>query len=753
MIEKISENTFHLSTENTSYVICITGTGHAEHIYYGKRLRDVQGSLSALREKRYILSRAASAIQEEDGAIDLNDSLLEFSTEGKGDYRTPLVAASWGPYEERTIDLRFKEARIGQGVKPSLSSLPIAKNRSGDAETLELVFDDRRSGMRLTALYTVFPSLDAITRRTIAENRGTDDITLRSVASAQLDFRSSDMSVTTIGGTWLREAARQERKIEQGTMISESRCGSSSADANPGFALMDSRGGCYLCNLIYSGPHRASFTLTGKGLTHIVWGINPDMFSWKLSKGGKFESPEAVMTYSSEGQKDASDRMHAFVRSAICRGEWAERMRPLMLNTWESVYYNASENKILEMAKGAKEIGLEGLIVGDGWFGARRSERTSLGDWYVNTMKFPSGLFDLAQGIHRLGLLFGLWFEPECVSERSELYKAHPDWIIGRSAEDNAGRAGKQILNLTLPDVQNWIIETLADTIDRCRVDYIVWDMTRSYSDIFSHSESWNGGEFFHKYTLGLYTVLGALGHRFPFLYISTSKAGGARFDLGMLSFSASALISSDSDPINRAAMVENISMLYPLSAIETTVSPSPNAVTRRIVDRDTRFNIAAYGVLSYAIDTAELSRIEKTAFKSQIEFYKGYRMLFQFGRIRIQESGNRTLWSVSNKDRSVILMLYLQKQLMPNSDAEKLYVLDADDGYDYRVFARSHILSGQEALSYPQESECYTVSGDALRWGGISLVEQVSGNGYTEGMRMLGDYSSRLYIIRRIEN
>ena len=424
-----------------------------------------------------------------------------------------------------------------------------------------------------------------------------------------------------------------------------------------------------------------------------------------------------------------------------------------MLNTWESVYYNASEDKILEMAKGAKEIGLEGVIVGDGWFGARRSERTSLGDWHVNTMKFPSGLFSLAQGIHRLGLLFGLWFEPECVSDRSELYKTHPEWIIGRSAEENAGRAGKEMLNLTLPAVQDWMIETLSSTIDRCRIDYIVWDMTRSYSDIFSQMGSWDGGEFLHKYILGLYTVLGALGHRFPSLYISTAASGGARFDLGMLSFSTSALISDDTDPMDRASMLAGISMLYPLSAIETTVSPSPNAITRRIVDRDTRFNIGAFGVLSYAIDTAELSRMEKTAFKAQIEFYKGYRMLLQFGRIRVQEKGNRTIWTVSNKDRSVILMLYLQRELKPNSDEEKLFVLDADEGYDYRIFARSHILSGQEAISYPQESECYTVPGDALRWGGISLVEQVSGNGYREGMRMLGDCSSRLYIIRRIED
>ena len=753
MIEMIAERTFHLSTEHTSYVMAISETGHAEHIYYGRKLRDVTSSLSALREKRYVLSKDSVSITGENSSIDLSDSPLEFSTEGKGDYRTPFIAASWGENGERTLDLRYRESRKSQGTKPALSSLPIAKDREGDAETLELVFDDRKSGLRLTLVYTVFPSLDAITRRTIAENRGNCGITLRGIASSQLDFRASGMRATTLSGAWLREFGRVEREIEEGTIISESRKAHSSAEANPGFMLTDGRGGCYLANLIYSGPHRASFTLTSHGLTHVVWGINPDMFSWKLEKGSRFESPEAVMVYSENGETDASSRMHSFIRKAVCRGEWSERMRPVMLRTWESARYNATEDRIAGMAKGAKELGIEGIIVGDGWFGARRSERTSLGDWHVNTMKFPSGLFSLAQGIHREGLLFGLWFEPEGVSEKSELYKAHPDWIIGHSAEENADAHGEEILDLTVPAVQDWIIETLSATIDRCRVDYIVWDMTRPYSDIYSRREGWDGGEFFHKYILGLYTVLGALGHRFPSLYIETASRGGARLDLGMLSFSASSLISDNTDPLDRAEMMVNASLLYPLSALETTVSPSPDAVTRRIADRDTRFNIAAFGVLSYSIDTAELSRVEKAAYKAQIEFYKGYRMLFQFGRIRVQENRNRTIWSVTDKERNVILMLYLQKRLIPNVEEEKLYVLDADESADYRVFARNHMLSGHEALSYPQESECYSVPGDTLRWGGISLVEQVSGNGYREGMRMLGDLSSRLYIIRRIED
>ena len=751
MIESISKETFHIATEHTSYVISMTATGHAEHIYYGRRLRDVRSSLTALRQKRYILPRSSTYVKEDDDAIDLTDSALEFTSEGKGDYKTPLIAASWGENEERTIDLRLRTASISQGTKGTSSPLPLSKDRRNEAETLELSFDDIESGMRLTLVYTVFPSLDAITRRTIVENRGIDSITLRGVASAQLDIRESGMKALTLNGAWAREFSVTERRIEEGTIISESRKGNSSAEANPGFMVEGSKGDCYALNLLYSGPHRASMSLTSHGLTHIVWGINPDMFSWHLKQGESFESPEAVMIYSEKGREEASDRMHEFIRTAVCRSEWAERLRPMMLDTWEALYYSATEDKILDMAKGAKELGLEGVIVNDGWFGARRSDRTSLGDWHVNTMRFPSGIFSLAQDVHRLGLLFGLWFEPEGISERSELYKEHPDWIIGRSAQTNAEGRHEQLLDLTRRDVQDWIIATLSTTIDRCRIDYIKWDMNRAYSDAFSH-QGWNGGEFFHRYILGLYTILSALGHRFPSLYIETSAAGGARFDLGMLSFSTTMNPSDDSDPMERARMMAGLSLLYPLSVIKTSFSPSPNAMTRRIVDRETRFNIAAFGVLSYALDSHDLSRIEKTTLKNQIEFYKGYRMLLQFGRFRLQEDGNRTIWTVSNKDRSVILMLYLQRALIPNTSAEKLYVEDIDEGYDYRIFSRSHILSGQESLAYPQESECYNVPGDALRWGGITLVEQVSGDGYREGMRMLGDFSSRLYIIRRTD-
>ena len=744
---------FHIATDNTSYIVHILPSGHAEHLYYGKRLRDAGASLTAIREKRYISPGMATYISEDDFSLALDDSLLEFSSEGKGDYRVPLIALSWGDKGERTADFRFSGYRKHDGILTMGSGLPQAKDKAGEAETLELIFDDDLRQIELRLIYTVFPSLDAITRRSIVTAKGKNGLMIRALASAQLDFRTRDMAVTTFSGTWAREFGKTTRKIEEGSIVSESRRMASSAEANPGFILEDSNGTAYICNLIYSGPHRAVFSQTPHGLTHIVWGINPDMFSWPLNPGESFTSPEAVIVCSPDGLWSASEKMHAFADSAIIRSVWSSRMRPLMLNTWEGAYYALSEKRVLDMAEGAKEMGLEGIIVDDGWFGARRNDRTSVGDWHANTMKFPEGLFEVSESVHRMGLLFGLWFEPEGISGKSLLYKEHPDWIIGRTDEENAKGRSEELLDLTRQDVRDWIVNTVSSVIDRCRVDYLRWDMSRHYSDIFSYQDIKDYGTFCHKYILGLYQILGSIGRRFPGLYIETSASGGARFDLGMLCYSASIWLSVDSDPIERASMIANAAMLYPLSVIESSVSPSPNSMTHRITDRETRFNVAAFGVLSYSLDPSTLSRIEMAAFRQQVEFYKSYRMLSQFGSFRLEENGNRIIWSVASKDRSTILMLYLQKRIIPNTSAEKIFVSQASSEYDYRIFSRSHLLTDQEASSYPQESECYTVPGDALKYAGVSLVEQVSGNGYREGMRMLGDFSSRLYIIRRIED
>ncbi len=752
MIEALAQRTFHLSTVNTSYILRITDTGHAEHLYYGRKLRNVEASVTAMREKHYTAPGMGTYTDPDFPSFVLDDAPLEMTTEGRGDYRIPLAAISLGEDGERTFNPLFLKHRISKGTKPFGGlRLPQAKDAFGDAETLELIFSDRERNITLGLVYTLFPALDVIVRRSVLTNASGKTLRVRSLASAQLDFRETGMKALTLHGTWGREMEKDINDLTSGTFISESRMLGSSAEANPGFMVTDARGGCYALNLIYPGPHRASMSVTEHGITHIVWGINPDMFTWVLKDSETFESPEAVMTFSSGGIEAAGDRIKGFIAAAIMRSSWSGRMRPVMLDTWEALGYATTENRIEELAKGAEAMGCEGVLINDGWFGARSSDRTSLGDWHVNTVKIPSGLSSLSDSIHRRGLLFGLWFEPEGVSRRSLLAKEHPEWIIGRSAETNAEGSHEQLLDITRYDVQDWIISTISKLADVVHLDYLRWNISRNFSDLFTLSGIRDYGMYAHEYAVSLCKILSAIGERFPDMYIET--AGCARFDLGMLSISASIIPSEVSDPIERARLMSAASLMYPQAVIGTIVSPSPNAVTRRIVDRETRFAVAAFGVLSYSLDPSSFSKSEMTAFRQQTEFYKAYRLLLQTGRFRVAEDGNRTIWTVSNEDRSVILLLYLQHLIRPNTTAEKLRVPDANEEYDYRIFSRDHTMTEMESSMYPQENECYTVPGDTLKWAGISLAEQVSGTGYREGMRMLGDFSSRLYIIRRIDN
>lgn len=753
MIEIRQNKTVHLATENTSYLFSINDSGYPEHIYYGKRLRNPDLSLVAIREKHLAAPVMSTIADKESPETSLDDTLLEFSTEGKGDYRTPLISISAGDEGERTLDLKFIGYNIHKGIKRFTSSvtMPQAIASETDADTFEIVYKDRVRGIRLIIYYTTFNKADVITRRCTVVNESFQSVTLRSLYSAQLDLRTDKAECITLQGAWARERNAVRNKIGQGTFYVESRSLESSAEANPAFFILNGKD-TYLMNLIYSGPHRAAFSQNSHGLTHVVWGINEAMFSWPLVPSEYFESPEAVMIYSPDGIDGARDISHKFIQKHIRKGIWRDRLKPIMFNTWEGSYFNISEDKISAIAANAKDIGAEGIVIDDGWFGARHNDKTSLGDWYADTMKFPSGLAETASEIHRLGLLFGLWIEPEAVSEKSNLAKKHPEWIIGRDIESNALGRNEMLLDLTREDVQDWMIAIISNLVEVMKIDYIKWDMNRKGSDFFSHGKIGSYGRFAHKYISGLYRVLRAITQRFPNLYIEGCASGGARFDLGMLTFCPSIWTSDCSDPIERLAITEGTALVYPLSVMGISVSPSPNFHTRRIVDLETRFNTAVFGVLSYSVEAEKLDKGIRASYKQQIEFYKSYRLLLQFGKFRVQENGNRVIWTLSNNDASTIIALYLQKENRINTSAEKLYIECANENYEYRFFARDHLQSEIEASLYPQEPECYNISGDALKWAGISLVEQYSGNGYREGMRVLGDFSSRLYLFKKVE-
>lgn len=745
-----SNGIFNIETENTCYIFSVEDSGCPEHIYYGRRLSDAFSSISAIREKHLKAPHMAVLSKREYSEFTLNDTLLEFSTEGSGDYKLPLVAVSMGDKKDRSLPLEYSSYQISKGiVRFKGPKMPQAIASEAEAETLVLTYTTEDEGIKLVTYYTSFYKADVIVRRSVLYNNSSSLLTLRSLLSASLDIRARGVSVTSFTGRWGHEKEKRVRKMNKGQITLESRT-IQSGETDPTIIVENGRD-TYLMSLIYSGAFRTTVEETAAEITHITTGINPDLFSWELNKGEFFESPEAILAYTTKGKEKAGILMKKFIENHIRRGLWKDRMKPIMLHTWDALSYDSDESEVLKMAGEAKKLGMEGICVDDGWFGAREDSSSSLGDWYADTKHFPSGIKSLANEIHYMGLMFGLWFEIEGISERSMLYKKHKDWIVGKDASKSALSNNQFMLDLTRPDVQDWAIDTLLTFIESSGVDYIVWSSSRFQGDLWSNNGDFPCGEFMHRYQLGLYNILDTITKAKPNLYIEASSCGGMRFDMGMLSYCSSIVVSECSDGTVKTHAIENTASIYPLSVMREIITPSPDRYTGRTIDIETKFNYSLFGALSYSINPHEESRTDALALKEQITFYKAYRPLLQYGTFRIEEDNDeKTIWSITNGDGSVIIVLYYMKKAGINTSAEKLFVSSANENYSYSFMARNHIQDKVESVLRPQEIECYNISGDALKWAGIALADNTSGNGCEEGMRTLGDNSSRLYIIKK---
>ena len=736
---------FCIDTENTSYIFSVENPQAAEHIYYGRKLNRPVSSLTAIREKHLKAPRMSTIARGKYSELCLNDTLLEFSLEGNGDYKTPLVALSLGEKGDRTLSLKFESYQITKGIiRFKGAKMPQAVATQEDAESLVVTYVDNERKIKLITYYTSFYKADVITRRATVINESKENLSLRSLLSASLDLRAEGVSVVSFSGKCGSEKEATENKMGRGTFSVESR--TIMSGENDPTVIVSSGRDTYLMSLIYSGAHRTTITETPQGITHITTGINPDLFSWNLNEGEFFESPEAVLSYSPSGKEKCGTLMKKFIENHIRRGKWKNRIKPIILSTFGALSYDVNEADVLKMAKEAKNIGIEGICVDDGWFGARSDNTSSLGDWYANTLSFPSGIKDLSNEVHYMGLLFGLWFEMEGISERSMLYKSHQDWIVGKDALSSALSNNEFLLDITRSDVQEWVIETLIRLIESSSIDYIKWSLSRFQGDLWSNDGRRDSGEFMHRYTLGLYHILDTITKTFPNLYIEVVSKGGMRFDMGMLSYASSISVTESSLIESRLKTIEGTGMIYPLSVMTNVISSFKDSSKR-----ETLFNTSSFGVLNYSINPLELSKTEMIALRQQIDFYKAYRPLLQYGNFLLQEnSPDRTVWSLSNGDSSVIILLYYLKRDSVNTSAEKLYAYCANENYIYSFMSRPHIEDNIESILHPQEIECYKIPGDALVWAGISLADNISGNGFNEGMRTLRGSSSRLYIIKR---
>lgn len=775
------ENVFVLDTLHTTYCFQVLKSGHLEHLYYGKKLRIDQASdVASLAEKQPFPPGNANVYDKKFPKLSLESLRLEMSAYGKGDIREPFIELvhADGSY---TSDFLYSKAEITQG-KAALQTLPSAYEENGDVQELTVCLRDAQYDLTLELHYSVFTDRDVIVRSAKLSNTSDQPVQLTRLMSVQLDFPESGFVFSTFNGNWAREMYRHDTVMTMGKHVNASYAGTSSSRANPFVMLSapdatEDAGLCYGLNLIYSGNHYEAVEVETHGKTRFVTGINPQSFRFRIEPGESFEAPEAVMTLSEEGFNGMSRRMHSFVRECIVRGVWKKKPRPVLLNSWEAAYFNINESKLLKLAKAGKEAGVELFVMDDGWFGNRRDDHQSLGDWHVNKKKLPGGLKGLCDKVNALGLDFGIWVEPEMVNVRSDLYRQHPDWVLQIPGKPHSEGRNQRILDLANPEVVDYLAEQMTRVFASANISYVKWDMNRIFSDYYSqHLPPQQQGEVAHRYMTGLYRLMQTLTRRFPHILFEGCASGGNRFDLGILCYFPQIWASDDTDAIYRAKGQTGYSYGYPMSVVTAHVSACPNHQTLRVTPLDTRFHVAAFGMLGYECNLCDMKPQERRQIREQIALYKIWRDVLQYGTFYRGRSGNLFEWTCVSPDRKKAVGMVLQVLAEPNTMFTQYFPKGLDPEQKYRFYnieqkmeikpfgdlvnmvSPVHIRydsllhnAANRLIKMPGEVEDYRAFGSVLM-GGVKLKGAFAGTGYDENTRYFQDFSSRLYFMEAVE-
>ena len=794
---RVQDKLFNIDTEDTTYAFRVMETGHLEHLYYGRRIRIREEG--PLCEKHAFGPGNTVAYDQEHLNQPMEDISLEVSTYGKGDIREPFLEV-YHADGSFSSDFLFDSYEISE-ERDNLKQLPCSYRENGKVEQLKVCLRDYENQLLLELYYWVYPECNVISRGARLLNEGQFDVTIKRMMSLQLDFPENGYTFTSFQGGWAREMCRSDVKLVAGKHVNASYTGTTSSRANSYVMLSaanttEDTGECFGFHLIYSGNHYEAAEVSSFGKTRLVTGINPQSFSWLLKPGADFEVPEAVMSFSKDGWNGLSQHMHAFIREHVIRGAWKYKERPVILNSWEAAYFDINEKKLLKLAKAGKEAGIELFVMDDGWFGERNDDTTSLGDWYVNEKKLPGGLERLAEKINRLGLDFGIWVEPEMVNVNSRLYQEHPEWVVDIPGKKHAESRNQRILDLTNPKVQDYIIESMTKVFSSGNIAYVKWDMNRIFSDVYSkYLEAERQGEVFHRYVCGLYRCMRELTERFPKILFEGCSAGGNRFDLGILCYFPQIWASDNTDALCRAEIQTGYSYGYPMSVVSAHVSACPNHQTLRVTPIETRFHVAAFGVFGYECNLCDMKKEEFAAVKAQIELYKKWRKVLQFGdfyrgrtfyegesdvpsSIGIR-SGNAMEWTCVSKDQTKAVGMLLQKLVVPNhpysvfrarglAEDKCSHFYNRSLKYSIKEFGDlinmvspihlkpdsfAHNMIAKFVKMEGETEDCYAY-GDTLMYHGVKLKQAFAATGYSEDVRHFQDFGSRMYFMEEeIEN
>lgn len=713
------ERIFKLDTPNTSYLIGIVDEENfIGHIYYGKRLKDADVSyLMRTEEAPFVPGR-----NNRERCAFYDCFPFEYPAGGTGDCRESCLSVRSAGGHAGAM-LSYVSYEILEG-KPELAGLPATFGTAGECITLKLLCEDRHVGMQVELLYTVFQDVDVVTRSVKITNTGKEHFYLTKVCSACLDMDNRDYDMISLHGSWGRERHIQRKTLGYGIQNVSSLRGESSHQDHPFLALVEKsatqeNGEVYAMNFVYSGNFRAQAEVTQFDYVRMSMGIHPENFCWKLEAGESFQAPEVVMLYTDKGLDAMTNAFHKLYRKHLIRGEYRNKKRPILINNWEATYFAFDTEKLLSIAKEASGLGIEMLVMDDGWFGKRNTDECALGDWQVNEEKLKGGLKYLVDEVNKLGMKFGIWFEPEMVSPDSDLYRAHPDWALAIPGRPAAQARQQYVLDLSRKEVADYIYEMVASVLRSANIEYVKWDMNRPLTDIGSYGlPADRQGEICHRFMLAVYEMQDRLIKEFPYLLLENCSSGGARFDPGMLYYSPQIWCSDDTDAIERLEIQEGTAMLYPLSTMGAHVSDCPNHAIGRVTPFETRGLVALAGTFGYELDVTRIPEEDRKMIPEQVALYHQYNDLIREGdyyRIASYSQNHKfDCWQVVDEDKKESLVTFVQVMCRANFKSRRILLKGLSEETRYEVCFVN------ETKIQPK-----VYSGDTLMKAGLLIPEQ----------------------------
>lgn len=682
---------FTLTTAHTTYQMQADAQGYLLHLYYGARTAGEMDYLLNYGDRGFSGNPNSAG---SDRTYSLDALPQEYPSLGTGDFRNYALNIE-NADGSQCCNPVYITHEIAAG-KYTLKGLPFVRAEENEAETLKIILEDPVTKVELHLLYGVLEKEDIITRSVIIKNAGKAPVTVKKAQSACLDFLHGDYDLIKFHGRHAMERNMERMPVSHESIRIGSRRGTSSHQYNPGVILAgkntnEDSGSCYGMLFVYSGNFLVEAEKDQYDQTRIQMGLTDELFAYPLEAGAEFIAPEVILSYTNKGLSRLSKQYHHCIMNHICQGKYVHANRPVLINSWEAAYFDFTGDTIVELAKEAKALGIDMVVMDDGWFGKRNDDNSSLGDWYVNEEKLGGTLTKLIERVNAEGVKFGIWIEPEMVSEDSDLYREHPDWAITIPGRKPVRSRNQLVLDFSRKEVRDEIFKRICAVLDQGNVEYIKWDMNRSLADIYAPNVTYD-------YVLGVYDFLEKLTNRYPDILIEGCSGGGGRFDAGMLYYTPQIWCSDNTDAINRTRIQYGTSFFYPVAAMGSHVSAVPNHQTGRVTSMHTRGVAAMSGTFGYELNPALLNAKEKAEIRAQLAQYREYQELIREGdyyRLSNPFQDNFAAWMVVSDDRSKALVSVIRLTAEANPPAAYVTLKGMEEDAFYREKTTGKVYPG----------------------------------------------------------